>query len=114
MRLTKILISPVKTGFFAQKRPNLARNWHFCSFWVRPCRLIWCPVGGLVGGCGVWTVLRKTPIYFIIVFSCTKDRATLLLPSISKTSFPVDNENLSDVDVVTIVFSCTKARATSS
>ena len=50
----------------------------------------------------------------LIVFSCTKDRATLLLPSISKTSFPVDNENLLyvDVDVVTIVFSCTKARAT--
>ena len=48
------------------------------------------------------------------VFSCTKDKGTLLLQSISKTYFPVENENLSDVDVdvVTIVFSCTKARAT--
>ena len=30
-----------------------------------PCRLIWCPVGGLVGGCGAQAVSRKTPIYFI-------------------------------------------------
>ena len=22
--------------------PNLARNWHFWSFWARPCWLIWC------------------------------------------------------------------------
>ena len=29
MWVTKLLISPVKKGFFAQKRPNLARNWHF-------------------------------------------------------------------------------------
>ena len=30
MWVTKLLISPVKKGFFAQKRPNLAQNWHFC------------------------------------------------------------------------------------
>ena len=30
-----------KLGFFAQKSPNLARKWHFCSFWARPCWLIW-------------------------------------------------------------------------
>ena len=29
MWVTKLLISPVKKGFFAQKRPNLAWNWHF-------------------------------------------------------------------------------------
>ena len=29
MWVTKLLISPVKKGFFAQKRPNLAQNWHF-------------------------------------------------------------------------------------
>ena len=31
----------------------------------RPCRLIWCPVGGVVGGCGARAVSRKTHIYFI-------------------------------------------------
>ena len=45
----------------------MARNWPFWSFWARPCRLIWCPVGGLVGGCGARAVSRKTPIYFILV-----------------------------------------------
>ena len=29
----KLLISPVKKGFFAQKRPNLAQNLHFGQFW---------------------------------------------------------------------------------
>ena len=29
------------------------------------CRLIWCPVGRLVGGCGARAVSRKTPINFI-------------------------------------------------
>jgi len=37
--VTKLLISPVKIRI-------LARNWHFWLFWARPCRLIWCPVGG--------------------------------------------------------------------
>ena len=48
-----------------QKRPNLAKNWHFWSIWARPCRLILCPVGGSFGGCGVRDVSRKTPIYFM-------------------------------------------------
>ena len=69
MWVTKLLISPVKKGFFAQKRPNLAQNWHFWLIWARPCRLIRCPVGGLVGGCGAWAVSRKTPIYFIILLN---------------------------------------------
>ena len=38
----------------------------FCSIWARPCRLIWCPVGGSVGGCGARAVSRETPIYFIL------------------------------------------------
>ena len=47
MWVTKILISPVKKkGFSAQKRPNLAQNWHFWSIWARPSRLIQCPVVG--------------------------------------------------------------------
>ena len=59
--------SSKKKGFFAQKRPNLAQNLHFWSIWARPCRLIQCPVGGSVGGCGARAVSRKTPIYFIII-----------------------------------------------
>ena len=54
-----------KKGFFAPKRPNLAQNWHFWSILARPCRLLWCPVSGSVGGCGARAVSRKTPIYFI-------------------------------------------------
>ena len=69
MWVTKLLISPVKKGFFAQKRPNLAQNWRFWSFWARPCRLIQCPVGGSVGGCDARAESRKTPIYFIALFS---------------------------------------------
>ena len=57
--------SSKKKGFFAQKRPNLAQNWDFWLIWARPCRLIRCPVGGSVGGCGARAVSRKTPIYFI-------------------------------------------------
>ena len=59
-------------------------------------------------------VLYMTHVFYVDV----KD--TLFLLNISKTSFPVDNENLSDVDinvevdVVTIVFSRTKAGATLS
>ena len=64
MWVPKLLLSPEKLGFFAKKRPNLARNWHFGTFWARPCRLIWCPVGWLVSGCGARAVSRKTPIYF--------------------------------------------------
>ena len=67
MWVTKLLISPVKKRIFAQKRPNLAQNWHFWSNWARPCRLIRCPVAveGSVGGFGARAVSRKTPIYFI-------------------------------------------------
>ena len=34
MWVTKLLISPVKKRIFAQKRPNLAQNWHFWSIWL--------------------------------------------------------------------------------
>ena len=58
MWVTKLLISPVKKGFFAPKRPNLAQNWHFWS--------IMCPVGESVGGWGARAVSRNTPIYFMV------------------------------------------------
>ena len=35
-------------------------------FWALP--FIWCPVGGLVGDCGVRAVPRKAPIYFMVIF----------------------------------------------
>ena len=35
-------------------------------FWA--LLFIWCPVGGLVGDCGVRAVPRKTPIYFMVIF----------------------------------------------
>ena len=80
MWVPKLLLSPLK--IFAPKPPNFARNWHFWSFWARLCWLIWCPVGGLVGGYGAQAVSRKTPIYFInyldaAVFSCFPDRVKL-------------------------------------
>ena len=36
------------------------------------CRLIWCPVGWLVGGCSARAVSRKTPIYFICFYIWAK------------------------------------------
>ena len=40
----------------------------------RPCRLLWCPVGWLVGDCGAWVVSRRTCIYFITFnFVCLFD-----------------------------------------
>ena len=59
----------------------MARNWHFWSFWARPCRLIQCPVGGSVGGCGARAVSRKTPIYFIIwkIYSLLKTSLSIFL-----------------------------------
>ena len=53
MWVTKLLISLVK-------------NWRFCSFWARPCWLIWCPVGGLVGGCGAGCISQDTYLLYII------------------------------------------------
>ena len=65
----------------------MAQNWLFWSFWARPCRLIWGPVSGLVGGCGARAVYCKTPIYFIhiyiiiYIFPNTKSRLILRVGS---------------------------------
>ena len=45
--------------------PKNDQIWPEIGIFARPCRLIWCPVCGLVGGCGVRAVSRKTPIYFM-------------------------------------------------
>ena len=88
MWVTKLLISPVKKRIFAQKRPNLAQNWHFWS--------IWCPVGESVGGCGARAVSRKTPIYFMIavIIRRTNPPSSASSPPCPRTatcSFPENN-----------------------
>ena len=57
--------SSKKKDFLPKNDQIWPQNWHFWSIWARPCRLIQCPVGGSVGGCGARAVSRKTPIYFI-------------------------------------------------
>ena len=42
-------------------------NWQFWPLWAKPFWLIWCPVDGLVGGCGARAVCRKTTTYFIFL-----------------------------------------------
>ena len=69
MWVPKLLLSPVKIRIFCPKRPKLA----FWSSWARPRWLIWCPVGGLVEGFAARAVSRKTPIYFIIDNTDTKN-----------------------------------------
>ena len=91
MWVTKHLISPVKIRIFAQKRPNFARNWHFYSLSVRPCRLISCPVSGLVGGCGARAVSRKTPIYFILYYKMPEKCYCWLGPIVRSVSYMYEN-----------------------
>ena len=63
--------------------------WPEIGIFARPCRLIRCPVGGLVGGCGARAVSRTTPIYFMILThtppgtDCSQDywTTTYYLPS---------------------------------
>ena len=90
MWVTKLLISPVK-NFFAQKRPNLAQNWHFWSIWARPCRLIQCPAGGSVGGCGARAVSRKTPIYFMLNMPCVYQICQMKFQVLSNNQHPASH-----------------------
>ena len=76
----KLLLSSVRIRDFDQKQPNLTQNWHFWSIRARPCWLIWCSVGGLVGGRGAWAVSRKKPIYFILFGPVAK--ITILIHSV--------------------------------
>ena len=64
MWVTKLLISPVKIRIFCPRTTKFSPKLSFLpGLW-----LIWCPVGGLVGGCGARAVSRKTPIYFIVSY----------------------------------------------
>ena len=54
--------------FSSKKKDFLPKNhqiWPDFGIFVH-CWLIWCPVGGLVGGCGARAVSRKTPMYCVI------------------------------------------------
>ena len=47
--------------------PPYSTFWNICNWLIyRPCRLIWCTVGG----CGARAESRKTPIYFICYIVC--------------------------------------------
>ena len=112
MWVPKLLLSPEKLGFFAKKRPNLARNWHFGTFWARPCRLIWCPVGWLVGGCGARAVSRKTPIYFICGVPIYKDfynNCDCRHICVCETSFTILSLSLSLIIISTFFLEATVA-----
>ena len=78
MWVTKLLISPEKKRIFCPKTTKFGPKLAFWSILARPCRLIWYPVGGSVGGYGARAISRKTPIYFIYLFQasdhyCTKN-----------------------------------------
>ena len=70
-----------KTFDFSSKEndflPKNDQIWLFWSIWARPCRLIQCPVGGSVGGCGARAVSRKTPIYFIEITDSAQSQILL-------------------------------------
>merc|ERR1712115_729932 len=60
--------------FSSKKKDFLPKNdqiWPKIGIFGRfgPCRLIRCPVGGSVGGCGARAVSRKTPILFTLTFT---------------------------------------------
>ena len=63
--VSELSLPPVKIGILAQKRPNFAQNWHFWSFWARPCRLLWFPVGGSVGGYGAGCISQDTYLLYV-------------------------------------------------
>ena len=75
MLVPKLLLTPIKIRFFGPKTAKFGPKYAFLVIFCPRttkfgifvhCRLIWCPVGGLVGGCGARAVSCKTPIYFII------------------------------------------------
>ena len=66
--------------FSSKKKDFLPKNdpiWPKIGIFVR--WLIWCPVGGMVGGCGPWAVSRETPIYFILLIQLATFQKSLIL-----------------------------------
>ena len=52
-----VLLPPEKNRIFGPKTAIFAPKYVFLG--TRPCRLIWCPVGCLVGGCGAQAYLVR-------------------------------------------------------
>ena len=80
MWVTKLLISPVKKGFFAQKRPNLARNWHFCPLLAHlvPCWWV---------GWWLWRGLYLTRHLFTLCFYLVEMMITEDIPKVKAGTF---------------------------
>ena len=64
MWVPELLLPPKIIMMFGPKTAIFALKYAFLGKY-RPCRLISCPVGWLVTGCGARAVSRKTPIYFM-------------------------------------------------
>ena len=67
-----LLISPLIIRIFCPKTTKF-------GIFVR-CWLIWCPVGGLVGGCGARAVARKTYLLYIIISIFRQEDTGLVRP----------------------------------
>ena len=81
MWVTKLLISPVKKGFFAQKPPNLARIWHFWPLLAHSVPCWW--VGWWLWRAGC--ISQDTYLLYLITKKCTKwlDEGQLCLHTLS-------------------------------
>ena len=61
MLVTKLLRSPVKKDFLPKNDPIWPKIGIFAHCW-----LIWCPVGGLAGGCGAGCILQDTYLLYVL------------------------------------------------
>ena len=67
MWVTKLLISPVKKRIFCPKTTKFGPKLAYLVIWARPCWLIWCPVGGLAGGCGAGCISQDTYLLYVMI-----------------------------------------------
>ena len=61
MWVTKLLISPLKKKDFLPKNDKI---WHEIGIYVH-WWLIWCPVGGMAGGCGAGWISQDTYLLYL-------------------------------------------------
>ena len=84
---TKTFASSCKNYDFWPQNSHFRPKICFLQHIYRPCRLIWCPIGWLVGGCGARAITRKTPIYFMFTVKTTKlnKKLQFILPTVKTT-----------------------------
>ena len=75
MWVSKLLISPVKKGFFAQKRPNVAQNWHFCPLLAHLVPCWWIGWWFWRAGCISQDTYLLYPFHVIIIVSIQDQQA---------------------------------------